>query len=94
VRGGEAIGIAALVGEVTRVVVTGVRGWPLQHEGRVGGEAPIYSRENSARGGLNIKGVVGGAFGHFPTNNGGLRRREEDKRQGRSAGAVVECSCG
>jgi hypothetical protein len=40
------------------VVVTGFRGWPLQHRGRIGGEgeAPVYSRGNSARGGLAVNG--------------------------------------
>jgi hypothetical protein len=40
------------------VVVTGFRGWPLQHRGRIGGEgeAPVYSRGNSVRGGLAVNG--------------------------------------
>jgi hypothetical protein len=52
------VGMAALIGEVARVVVTGVWGWPLQHGGRIGGEgeAPVYSRGNNARGGLAVNG--------------------------------------
>jgi hypothetical protein len=58
------------------------------------GEALVYSKENSTRGKLTIRGAVGGAFVCFPVNNGGLRRRAEDKRQEQSARAAVECSCG
>jgi hypothetical protein len=78
VRGGEAVGMAA------RVVVTDVRGRPLQHRGMVEGEAPVYSRGNS----------VGVAH-----HKGGSWRHEEDKRQGQSArrlwsALVAEISCG
>jgi hypothetical protein len=90
----EEVGMAPLVGEAMRAVVADVREQPLQHGGRVGGEALVYSRGNDMWGGLTLRGVVGCAFRHFPMNNGSLRWCEEDKRQGRSAGAAVECSCG
>jgi hypothetical protein len=63
----------ALIGEATREAVAGVRWWPLQHGGRVGGEVPVYLRGNGTRSGHTIRGAIGGAFGRFPVNNGGLR---------------------
>jgi hypothetical protein len=47
---------------------------------------PVYSIGNVARGELIVRGAISGAFGHFPANNDGLWRREEDKRQGPSDG--------
>jgi hypothetical protein len=81
-RGREAVGMATLIDEAARAVVVGVQVWPLQHGGRVGGEVSVYSRWNSVRGRLTVRGAVGGPFMHFPANNDGLQQHEEDKRQG------------